>query len=188
MTLGHGRRTRRTAGEDFGAMNDDDSATVAMTGQATGAQDARNGRAGHEGESCRARWAGRVGREPRQDTAHRAGPCRSRRAEPPRVRAAGHGPRARSCAGRTAPEGRALAPGGYAVQGHRRGQAEPPGPMPAARPLAVGPRPPRPCSPSRGRAPAPVGAAPRAAMAEPRQRAAPRPPTPGHRGRLLARR
>jgi hypothetical protein len=66
MTLGHGRRTRRTAGEDFGAMNDDDdSVTVAMTGQAIGAQDARDGRAGHEGELCRARRAGRAGREPR---------------------------------------------------------------------------------------------------------------------------
>jgi hypothetical protein len=81
MTLGHGRRTRRTTGEDFGAMNDDDdSATVAMTGQATGAQDARDGRAGHEGESRRARRAGRAGREPRQDAAHRVGPCQSRRA------------------------------------------------------------------------------------------------------------
>jgi hypothetical protein len=84
MTLGHGRRTRRTAGEDFDAMNDDDaSATVAMTGQATGTQDARDGRAGHEGESRRAHRAGRAGRPRRAAAlARRAGPPRWQRVAP----------------------------------------------------------------------------------------------------------
>jgi hypothetical protein len=84
MTLGHGRRTRRTAGEDFDAMNDDDdSATVAMTGQAIGTQDAWDGRTGHEGESRRAHRAGRAGR-PRRATAlaSRAGPPRWQRVAP----------------------------------------------------------------------------------------------------------
>jgi hypothetical protein len=93
--VGHVFRTRRTAGEDFSAMNDDgNSVTVATTGQATGAQDVCDGLAGHEGESRRARGrvaqgtgesrktrrAGHAGREPRQDAAHRAGPCRAPRA------------------------------------------------------------------------------------------------------------
>jgi hypothetical protein len=80
--------------------DDDDSTTVAMTGQATGAQDARDGRAGHEGESRRARRAGRAGREPRQDAAHRAGPCRSRRAGRPRRAAAPQGTSPRPLAAR----------------------------------------------------------------------------------------
>jgi hypothetical protein len=123
MTLGHGRRTRRTAGEDFSAMNDDDdSTTVAMTGQATGAQDARDGRVGHEGESRRARRAGRAGREPRQDAAHRAGPCRSRRTNWPRWAAA--------------QAGHAEPPRWLAAPGRRAGR-----PRRAAAPQGTSPRP-----------------------------------------------
>jgi hypothetical protein len=173
MTLGHGHRTRRTAGEDFGAMNeDDDSATVATTGQATGAQDARNGRAGHAG------WPNRG-----WEAKHTRRQGRGRR-PPPR----GHAPRPRP----TAWPSRALAPGGCARAVRPRRPGAPSGPSRAtgvdacrARPFAAGPRPPRACSPSRGRVLAPEGRAQAALVGPPGPLACAPLGPPCRRGRAL---